>query len=278
MSAENITKVYTRSASEFAKGHLFYVELSGEYDGIRDYEIIREKYESLLVMHILSGALTLTVNGQTSIAEKDSFVFLDCRSPHHYHSKEPISFKWIHLQGNAVYAYAELLEKRFGMPAIIHTSSMVLQEFKLLFGLLKGEQNLEHSISVMVHRLLASISERVSGQTKTMEQALITAEAYLRQNFDQQIAITDVANEVDMSVYHFSRQFHNQYGISPYEYLIMQRISNAKKLLLNTSLSTKKISEACGYNNSSTFIAAFKTRVGMTPSQFRENIINNVGI
>ena len=130
----------------------------------------------------------------------------------------------------------------------------------------------------MIYRLLASISERVSGQTKTMEQALITAEAYLRQNFDQQIAITDVANEVDMSVYHFSRQFHNQYGISPYEYLIMQRISNAKKLLLNTSLSTKKISEACGYNNSSTFIAAFKTRVGMTPSQFRENIINNVGI
>jgi len=275
---KQVSQVYSHSASAFAKENLFYVELAGTYDGISNYNVKREYYNSLLVMRIIAGTLTVTTDEQTVYVDAGEFVFLDCRKPHYYHSFDPISFEWVHLQGNAIHAYSDLVSNRFGRPAVIDGVSMIMQEYKILMGRLHGEDSLEHSLSVTVHRLLATITERVSGQTKSTEQSLLAAEAYLRQNFDKQLSITEVAENVDMSVYHFTRQFHKQYGISPYEYLIMQRISNAKRLLLNTSRSTKDISESCGYNNSSTFIAAFKKRVGLTPSQFRMDVIESIGI
>lgn len=278
MSGESMAKIYSHSVSAFAKESLFYVELAGEYEKKQDYRVERDYYDSLLIMYIEDGSLTVETDGKASEVVAGECVFIDCRTPHCYYSKQPITFKWAHLQGSSVHAYSDLLGKRFGSPSVIHASSIILQEFKILMGRLRGESSFEHSMSVTVHRLLATISERISAQTKSTEQALVNAEAYLRQNFNLQISITDVASKVDMSVYHFTRQFHKQYGISPYEYLIMQRISNAKRLLLNSGMNTKQISEACGYNNSSTFIAAFKTRVGSTPSQFRTNVIENIGV
>ncbi len=278
MSIESMAKIYSHSVSSFAKENLFYVELAGEYDKKQDYRVERDYYDSLLIMYIEDGVLTVEVDGKATEVVAGECVFIDCRRPHCYHSSMPITFKWAHLQGSSVHAYSELLSNRFGSPSVIHASAIITQEFKILMGRLRGESSFEHSMSVTVHRLLATISERISAQTKSTEQALVTAEAYLRQNYNLQISITDVASQVDMSVYHFTRQFHKQFGISPYEYLIMQRISNAKRLLLNSGMNTKQISEACGYNNSSTFIAAFKTRVGSTPSQFRTNVIEHIGI
>lgn len=278
MDNNETTKIYTHNSSTFAKENLFYAELAGEYFGISDYKIERDYYNSLLVMFIEEGELTVTIDGRTFVVKKDDFAFIDCRTAHCYHSKEPISFKWVHIQGNSVFAYSELLSKRFGSSVIVNASSIILQEFKILIGLLRGENTLQHSLSATIHRLLATIAESTSVQTESTEQALSVAEAYLRQNYNKQISISDVANRVGMSIYYFTRQFHKQYGISPYEYLIMQRISNAKKLLLNSNMSIKQISKECGYNQPTTFIGAFKSRIGTTPSQFRSNVIKNIMI
>ncbi|MTI65087.1 MAG: AraC family transcriptional regulator [Firmicutes bacterium] len=278
MNSNKTTKIYTHNSSPFAKENLFYSELAGEYFGISDYEIKRDYYNSLLVLFIEEGELTVNIDKESFSVGKNDIAFIDCKTPHHYYSKDPISFKWVHIQGNSVFAYSELLSKRFQSPVIENASSIILQEFKILIGLLRGENTLDHSLSATIHRLLATMAESTSVQTKSTEYALSIAEAYLRQNYNKQISTTDVANKVDMSIYYFTRQFHKQYGISPYEYLIMQRISNAKKLLLNSNMSTKEISKKCGYNHPSTFITAFKSRVGATPSQFRTNIIKNIGL
>ena len=278
MENDRTLRIYSHNISEFAKENLFYVELAGEYNRKIDYKIERDYYDSLLVMCIEEGILTAVVGKKKVEAKSGETVFIDCRNPHCYYSEGPITFKWAHLQGNSIYAYSDLLTKKFGNPAVLNSSSIILQEFLILMNSLKGENYFDHSLSVYVHRLLATISERIFAQTKSAKQSLANAEAYLRQNFNQQISITEVAENVEMSVYHFTRQFHKQYGVSPYEYLIMQRISNAKRFLLNSNMTTKEIAIACGYNNSSIFIAAFKTRVGLTPSQFRVNVIENIGI
>ncbi len=273
-----ITRIYSSDPSDFAKDHLFYAELAGEYTNINDYRIERDFYNSLLVMHIDEGELTVEYEGNTLVVAAKEFVFIDCRKPHCYYSKNNISLRWVHLQGNSVFAYSEILTKRFGTPIVIKSSSVIIQEFKILMGNLRGNNTFEHTLSAEIHMFLATISEKISTQTRSTEQALSMAESYLRQNFNKQISIVDVANEVEMSLFYFTRQFQKQFGISPYEYLIMQRISNAKKLLLNSNLSTQKIAEVCGYNNSSTFIAAFKSRLGSTPSQFRKAVKEHLGL
>lgn len=276
--AKNITsRIFSLNPSAFAKEHLYYVELAGEYFGISDYKVERDYYNSLLIMFIEKGELIVELGDKTLNVGKDECIFIDCRSPHKYFSKEPITFKWIHIQGNSVFAYSELLSKQFGEPIIIKSPALIEQDFKLIMSLLRSENSPEHTISASIHKLLAMLWETGAGRTKSTDLAITSAEAYLRQNYDKQISITEVACGVGLSVYYFTRQFQKHFGISPYEYLITQRIVNAKRLLLNSDMSIKCISAACGYNNPSIFIASFKSRVGMTPTLFRRNIIGNTG-
>lgn len=266
------TSVFSLNPSTFAKENLYYVELAGEYFGISDYKVERDYFDSLLLMYIEKGELKVEQGEKVINVGRDECVLIDCRKPHRYSSKESITFKWAHIRGNSVFAYSELLAREYGEPIIIKDPTLIEQEFKFLMGLLRSESSLEHMLSVSIHRLLAMLSENGSVRTKSADLAVAAAEAYLRENFEKQISITEVACEVGLSVFYFTRQFQRQYGISPYEYLITQRISNAKRLLLNSDMSVSRISEACGYNNPSIFIASFKSRVGMTPTFFRRSI------
>jgi AraC-like DNA-binding protein len=278
MEKNMTTKIFSFNPSNFAMEHLYFVELAGEYFGISDYKVEREYFGSLLIMHIEKGELKVEIGEKTICVGKDECVFIDCRSPHRYSSKEPITFKWVHLQGNSVFAYSDLLTRQFGEPIVVKSPTMIVQEFRRFMDLLRSGTSTEHTISVTIHRLLAILSEHGPVQSRSVDLALASAEAYLRQNYDKQISITDVASEVGLSVYYFTRQFQKQYGISPYEYLITQRISNAKRLLLNSEMSISSIAAACGYNNPSIFIASFKARVGVTPALFRRNIIEKIGL
>ena len=58
------------------------------------------------------------------------------------------------------------------------------------------------------------------------------------------------------------------------QYLIFVRISKAKELLSESSLSLVAISEASGFNNYSYFSYYFNKKEGMTPREFRERLRN----
>jgi len=47
------------------------------------------------------------------------------------------------------------------------------------------------------------------------------------------------------------------------------RFDNARVLLLETDYSVKSISNLCGYEDESFFIASFKKRYGLTPQGYR---------
>ncbi len=262
-------QLYTYDPSTFALNNLLYTTLAGSYQGISNYRIERECYDSMLVMRVDEGELTVQVGDRTIKAAAGHFVFLDCRVPHMYCSEKPVSFRWVHIQGNIVFSYADMLAERFQNPACIQDGAMIQEEFDILFGLLQAENRLEHSMAVAIHRMIGILAERVTLVSNSREQAVIAAGVFLRKNFMNAISVNDAAEIAHMSVYHFTRQFRKQHGMSPYEFLTMQRISEAKHLLLTTHMSTKEIAYACGYHSSSTFIHAFRTRTQMTPSKFR---------
>lgn len=69
----------------------------------------------------------------------------------------------------------------------------------------------------------------------------------------------------------FSRLFSKQYGESPIRNLIHRRMKEAKRLVLETSLSLHEISARLGYENQSFFERQFFKHVGFTPESLRRN-------
>ena len=95
---------------------------------------------------------------------------------------------------------------------------------------------------------------------------------YIDTNLDQNIKLSDLAELLKLSQFHFSRLFKQSIGISPYQYLIKQRIELAKKLLKKTDKFIIDIAFICGFNSHSHLSKKFREFTGMTPKAYRLTI------
>jgi AraC family transcriptional regulator len=92
---------------------------------------------------------------------------------------------------------------------------------------------------------------------------------YIYDALDRDIKLADLAALIDISPFHFSHQFKQSLGISPYQYLIQQRIERAKRLLLQTDRSILDIALECGFNSHSHLSQKFRQLTGITPKKYR---------
>jgi AraC-like DNA-binding protein len=72
-----------------------------------------------------------------------------------------------------------------------------------------------------------------------------------------------------MSPAHFSRQFRETYGETPYSYLMTRRIERAKALLRRGDMSVTDVCLAVGCTSLGSFSARFTQLVGETPTAYR---------
>ena len=95
---------------------------------------------------------------------------------------------------------------------------------------------------------------------------------YIHDNLDQKINIYDIAELVDVSNYYFCRMFSASTGISPYQYVLRQRVSRAKDLLKNSKLPLADIAYECGFSSQSQMTQHFRKQVGVTPKVYRNRL------
>ncbi|MCQ2027457.1 helix-turn-helix domain-containing protein, partial [Clostridium butyricum] len=91
-------------------------------------------------------------------------------------------------------------------------------------------------------------------------------------NYNKNISLKDVADEVYLSQNYLSELFKKEIGEGFYDFLSKYRIKKAKEILLTTNLKVYEIAQMVGYNDSITFGRAFKKITGTTPNNFRNNI------
>jgi len=85
----------------------------------------------------------------------------------------------------------------------------------------------------------------------------------------QPLDVAALAKTALMSTAHFSRQFKEAYGETPYSYLMTRRIERAKALLRLGDQSVTEVCFAVGCTSLGSFSARFTELVGMTPSAYR---------
>lgn len=97
------------------------------------------------------------------------------------------------------------------------------------------------------------------------------AKDYIINNYNKNISLKDVADEVYLSQNYLSELFKKEIGEGFYDFLSKYRIKKAKEILLTTNLKVYEIAQMVGYNDSITFGRAFKKITGTTPNNFRNN-------
>ena len=106
---------------------------------------------------------------------------------------------------------------------------------------------------------------RNAGQTERV----IKAKQFIDKNYSLEIDLDTIATAANSSKFHLNREFKRDYGITPSHYLKDKRISEAKKLLCESSTVTATCFTV-GYDSLSTFSMLFRRWTGYSPSVFKK--------
>jgi len=116
------------------------------------------------------------------------------------------------------------------------------------------------------------------------EQALINyhriAEAidYIKEHFNEQPNLDDVAAKVNISPYHFQRLFTDWAGVSPKKFLQYISVEHAKEILKEKKASLADVAYETGLSGTGRLHDLFINIEGMTPGEFKnggENLFIN---
>lgn len=95
---------------------------------------------------------------------------------------------------------------------------------------------------------------------------------YLHKNFKEDITLEDIANYSAFSPHYVSQLFHAETSYTLTQYVTNLRLEYAKNLLFSTDHSIPEICTKCGFRSFAHFLRCFKSRYGISPSKFRQQL------
>ena len=99
--------------------------------------------------------------------------------------------------------------------------------------------------------------------------AVISVKNYIHTHLDQELTRESLAAMVYLTPDYLSHLFKRETGFSLTNYIIYERIEEAKRMLAGTDRSISEIATRCGFQNISYFSRQFRRFTGVTPREFR---------
>jgi AraC family transcriptional regulator len=121
-------------------------------------------------------------------------------------------------------------------------------------------------------RHYASVSFRDNGAhgrfSPTQRRLLIE---YIDENRCENISLSDLAGVLNLSTFHFTRKFREEFGCPPHAYLIQERIKHATRLLARKDVPLKDVAARAGFADQSHMTRLFRRFLDMTPGDYRRD-------
>ncbi|MCV7194153.1 helix-turn-helix transcriptional regulator [Mycolicibacterium brumae] len=92
---------------------------------------------------------------------------------------------------------------------------------------------------------------------------------FIRDGLNSEIDLPTLAGLVGMTLDVFRHAFGKAFHMTPYQFVLDQRIAEAKMLLETAPISITEIGSLVGFSTPSHFATTFKNRVGVTPTAYR---------
>lgn len=128
-----------------------------------------------------------------------------------------------------------------------------------------------------VARRLVIPAHREGGQAQFIPNPVVLAEgdplaelcAWMRRNLDRDLTIESLAGRARMSRRTFIRRFEAATGMSPGEWVLQERMTQARDLLEATAMSVEDVATAVGFGTADALRHHFRTRLDTSPMRYR---------
>jgi len=254
----------------------------------------RHKYNQAFV--ILSGQAVHVIGDNKQTLKRGDFFVIKGDSSHEFHeiqNLELINLMYLPMAVSGVWSLLRMIPG-FGPLFVIepklrqtikYAHMMSLNEDALSY-ITHVVENLDWQINTRDDKylpvirmgfqtLLAYLAVQIEN-TGTSDQPLnVLARSirFMNENLANPINLTDIANNIYISIRHLQRLFNTYYDVSPIQYLTKLRMDNALRLLMKEKSLISNAALLCGYTDPTYFSRVFKDTYGITPNDARRLLI-----
>lgn len=93
---------------------------------------------------------------------------------------------------------------------------------------------------------------------------------FIHANLGREMRVAELSRTIDLSPSHFIELFRRSLGTTPHQYLIRERVAEAKRLLASGRMSIAEVAYAVGFSSQSHFTEIFRRKVGISPKRYRQ--------
>ncbi len=192
-----------------------------------------------------------------------------------YYSKDNCEVYWVHFTGNDV----DGILAHYGLPRndksfFAGTSS----DYRRLFDQIIRELQLcrtqyKELLEILLRHIFLVMS-RYSNEGRRAGNEVLNeierAARYFNEHYNTPISIEEYAESLHMSTCWFIRRFKQIVKMTPMQYVVSLRITNAKVLLESKDLNITEVALAVGYDNPLYFSRVFTKYTGISPSEYKK--------
>jgi transcriptional regulator GlxA family with amidase domain len=139
------------------------------------------------------------------------------------------------------------------------------------------EEDLGRTVALAVARYLVVFLKRPGGQAQfstalslqTAEDKFGALHDWINRHLADDISLPVLARQAGMSERSFSRHYAQETGLTPVNAVERLRVEAARRLLSESRLPVKRISQRCGFGSEETMRRSFVRLLATTPQQYR---------
>ena len=185
------------------------------------------------------------------------------------------------------HASLETIAQEAGLPTISPLKTITAQPDAVLANLgralIPALEHPEQASPLFVDQLTAAIGTHVVQQygdhvlTSGLKSRKLSrhqenaAKSMILENLQGTVSVAELALACNLSRGYFIHAFRETTGMTPYQWLLRERINRARALLQETDSPLSDVAIACGFSDQSHFTRVFSTLVGTTPGTWRRN-------
>lgn len=147
---------------------------------------------------------------------------------------------------------------------------------RLLFLFTENHPSKDFFVNNMLSELIVRILQTNSRQlhrradTDGVNNNRISAVVnYILMNLDKPLTVEELSDIAHMSPSNFYRVFRNEMGISPVNFVNIERIRKAMEMLRDPYMSIKEVYLQCGFQNRSYFNRLFRKISSLSPNEYQ---------
>ena len=265
----------------------FIVAESGKFFARPKFFSRREGRDGYLLLYTQAGKGLLQYKDGEYQLLPGSIALIDCNLRHEYSTYDDTdgdwTFYWLHFYCESTNFFMQIIYR--DSFSVIDLGDALSPIFDAVLKILPYSDadsllKLNESVHYILMKMIEAVGTPKTKQTKESTNVEIIKEAveYIKANYWQPFILEDVAKHFGLSKFHFIRVFKEITGMTPYRFLIVERVNVGKKLLQTTDLRIYEISTMTGFADEGHFIRTFKTISGITPKNYRIGTLATINV